>query len=496
MAITKRTITANRGMANRTSSPARSARMISAGRGLTSNVRDTRSFQKPVNSAMQKIVASFNPEQMKMLRQLEQNCRSRRSITAATNTSNIPARPDFLELLPIFVQKLLITDVYGSVVMKSRQQLIPYFKVVAENTKGETLKGDVLSSPFVNRQGVDPNFTGRVVKNETIATATTTANQAITLGYGPVLPGSVTVSTNLAGVTTPYTDGGDGFLYNAAGAAAGNVEYATRTVSLTAAQTLATGDSITATYQYDNETVGPDANGNYGAMMGKFYLDLDEINLIAQAHELSSYWSIYSAFATSQEYGADLETMSKEAAISQLTAEINSNGFRKLEAAAAYKPQFNFDASPVYNGSVVPSDYLQMFKLKLQQASASIYTATQLAKPNRLVVGTNAATIFSMFPELKADNVTDTTGPYHLGALNEFEIYVDPNFADPNKWVMSCKSNDIRRNTGLFGEYMPIVETSPIGLANASVQQGYATMYAAEVINKATACSGKILGLN
>ena len=66
--------------------------------------------------------------------------------------------------------------------MKSRQQLIPYFKFVAENTKGETAKGSILSSPFVNRQGMDPNFAGRVIKNEAV--------EASTLAYVPAFSGS------------------------------------------------------------------------------------------------------------------------------------------------------------------------------------------------------------------------------------------------------------------------------------------------------------------
>ena len=127
---------------------------------ITSNVRNR-----------QNITAStinLSPEKRAFAAQLRKNYGST-PVMAATNTSNIMARPDFLELLPMFVQKLLILDVFGSVAMRSRQQLIPYFKFVAENTKGQTHAGDILSSPFANRQGIDPNFTGRVVKNELVA---------------------------------------------------------------------------------------------------------------------------------------------------------------------------------------------------------------------------------------------------------------------------------------------------------------------------------------
>lgn len=424
--------------------------------------------------------AGLTPTQKAFARQLSQNVR-RMSVTAATNTSNIMARPDFMELLPMFVQKLLILDVYGSVAMKSRQQIIPYLKFVAENTKGETAKGTILSSPFVNRQGMDANFTGRVIKNEDV--------QASTLAYIPVLPGSVTITvTDAQGAATKYIDNGAGGFVDAAGQAVAGaaIDYTTGAI------TGVTG-TIAATYQYDNETVGPDGDGNYGAKMAKGYLDMDEINLVAEAKELACYWSIYSAFAAQQEYGSNIGDIAKEAAFSELTAEINSLGFQKLREAAQYAPQFNWDASPVLSSAVVPSDYLNMFKLKLNQASAAVYSATRLARPNKLIVGTTVESYIKMMNGFVAENNEETVGPYKAGRLDNFDVYVDPNY-DPNTWVMNCKSADIRRNSALFGEYMPLTSTDAIGLANASVQQGYATMMAMKVVNPATVISGKILG--
>lgn len=465
----------------------RTVRPVTAGTSITSGATK-RGVATPVMSSAMK---ALTPEQRKFAQQLQRTARRQSSITAATNTSNIMARPDFLELLPMFVQKLLVLDVFGSVAMRSRQQLIPYFKFIAENTKGETERGTVLSSPFVNRQGIDPNFTGRVVKNEVHE-----ANADGTLVYGPVLPGSVTIQCVTAGVTTAFTDGADGKLYDATGAEVGTVEYADGVYNLADA---ASADTVKATYQYDNETVGPrydSATGygyEYGAQMAKGYLQLDEINLVAEAHELACYWSIYSAFAAQQEYGSNIGDIAKEAAFAEITAEINTSAFAALAQAAAYKPQFNWDASPVLSGSVVPSDYLNMFKLKLGQAAASVYQATRLAIPNRLIVGSNAAEYIKMINGFVADTATDNVGPYHLGTLDQFEIYVDPNY-DPDMYVMSCKNDDIRRNSGLFGEYMPVTNTDAIGLANASVQQGYATMYAMEIVNPDTVVSGKILG--
>ena len=99
-----------------------------------------------------------------------------------------------------------------------------------------------------------------------------------------------------------------------------------------------------------------------------------------------------------------------------------------------------------------------------------------------------------MIDGFQADNVEDTVGPYKYGRLDDKDIYVAPDY-DQNQWVLCAKSNDIRRNSALFGEYMPIASTDPITLANASVQQGSATMMAMQVVNPDTVVSGKIIGV-
>ncbi len=468
----------------------------------------TRPARRPVtagvssrnNSRISPVYASLSPSQKGFVNQLRRNASKSTPtpIFGATNTTNIMAKPEFMELLPLFVQKLLLLDVFGSVAMKSRHQIVPYFKVIAENTKGQTKAGDIMSSPFVNRQGIDPNFTGRVIKNETLAEGTDCAKDAAVM-YVPVLPGSVTLTFTTASETKQYIDDGQGNLVESGTSETkGYINYSNGLVKFNTSLDGTAGNLLDATYQYDNENVGPHMespldHGQYGAAMGKTYLQLDEFDMIAEAHQLACYWSVYSAFATSQEYGSNLADVAKEAAFSEITAEINSSGFAALRDAATFNPQFNWNAAPVLSGSVVPSDYLNMFKLKLEQASAAIYQKTRLTRPNRLIVGTNVASYIGMIQSFKSANAEDSVGPYKLGTLDQFEIYVDPNY-DPNLWVMACKSNDIRRNSALFGEYMPITQTDPITLSDMSVQSGIASMYALKVVNPSTVASGKIVG--
>lgn len=481
MAIQKRRITASsQTPARRSVSAARQTarrpmaarpRSINAGTSITASARTRAARPQSVtaSAAMEKLT----PSQKIFASQLMRN--AKRPVMGATNTSNIMAKPEFTQLLPLFVQKLLLPEVMGTVAMNSRQQLIPYFKLVADKTKGITANGDVINSPFVNKQGIDPNYAGRIVKNEAV--------NASTIAYTPVLPGTVTLTD---GTDKYYDDGAGNLVKVSDGSAAGTINYALGTIS------GITGD-IVASYEYDNETVGPDQDGKIGAKMGTLRFVQDEINLIATAHQLACYWSIYSAFAASQEWGTNIGEMAKEAAISEITAEINSAGFKALADAAAYKPQFNWDASPIMSGAINPQGYLNMFKKKLLDAAGSIYDATRTVRPNRIICGISASNLIGMLDGFQAADIDDTVGPYKFGKFNEFEIYVDPN-QDTNTWVMTAKSDDLRKNAAIFGEYMPIVSTDVIGLADASAQQGYATMYDIQVINPALVVSGKILG--
>ena len=115
---------------------------IRASQNITAGVRNRQTANRPVMASL----SGLTPEQRAFAMQLQSNIRKNAPIMGATNTTNIPAKPEFLELLPLFVQKLLILDVYGSVAMKSRQQLIPYFKFSLH-----IFSRSNLSSPAKNR---------------------------------------------------------------------------------------------------------------------------------------------------------------------------------------------------------------------------------------------------------------------------------------------------------------------------------------------------------
>ena len=83
-------------------------RNVNASRSITANVQTRRTAPKSESAIMaSRALAAMSPAQRAFVAQLKNTHRRMMSVTAATNTSNIAARPEFMELLPLFVQKPL-----------------------------------------------------------------------------------------------------------------------------------------------------------------------------------------------------------------------------------------------------------------------------------------------------------------------------------------------------------------------------------------------------
>ena len=76
---------------------------------VTANQSITRCVQnrnRPANRSNILANTNLTPAQKAFCRQLQANIRRSAPVTAATNTANIMAKPEFMELLPLFVQKM------------------------------------------------------------------------------------------------------------------------------------------------------------------------------------------------------------------------------------------------------------------------------------------------------------------------------------------------------------------------------------------------------
>ena len=92
--------------------------------------------------------------------------------------------------------------------MSSYSGYLTYLEYVAGSSKGQTEVGDIFNSPF-GLAPVDQKYTSsQVEENRT----TTSANEVVTLGWGPVIPGTVEVTDG----TNVYCDDGNGNLFTKA----------------------------------------------------------------------------------------------------------------------------------------------------------------------------------------------------------------------------------------------------------------------------------------
>lgn len=136
-------------------------------------------------------------------------------------------------------------------------------------------------------------------------------------------------------------------------------------------------------------------------------------------------------------------------------------------------------------------DHYDSFVVKLEEGSAAIYQATRRVRANFVVLGSAAAVVASSCRQFVPSGVTDVTGPYFLGTLNNFKLYVNPEY-DPNAFVLGYKGNNLLNAGYVYAPYMPILTTDLVQLEDMAGRKGWATMYGKLMLNNKFYIKGKI----
>ena len=146
--ITKTTRRASRPVAKR---PVSASRTITAGTAITSGVRN-RNYRPA--TAQRGVMASTMAVTQFSLLSFRQMPRKMSRVMAATNIP-ILLKPEFIELPSSVRSEASCNRSTWICKQDLDSSSFPFFKLKAENTKGETKKGDIFSTPFVNKQGMD-----------------------------------------------------------------------------------------------------------------------------------------------------------------------------------------------------------------------------------------------------------------------------------------------------------------------------------------------------
>lgn len=213
-------------------------------------------------------------------------------ICEATNSSNIPSKTYFMDMLTAVVPNLIAPDIVSTQALESKAGMISYLRFTYGTDKSPVQAGQMFNNSLYTGRS-EATYSSREIVEEPITTGAS-------LDFKPILPGTVTITDS----TGTYVDNGNGGLTNiATGVTTDNaINYATGEV------TLAGLTDATANYEYNNEQV-PDLQ------VPEINMSLAQIPIFAKSRKLAAYWGFDAAYDLRQQYGTEiLDVMSAQAA--------------------------------------------------------------------------------------------------------------------------------------------------------------------------------------
>ena len=224
-------------------------------------------------------------------------------ILEATNSSNIPSKTFFMDMITGVIPNLIASDIVSTQAMESKAWIVSYLRYNYGTDKGRTQAGTMFNNSLYTGRS-DPYYSSRIVFEEQVT-------DSVNFEYSPILPASVRITLADG---TEYIDDGTGNLVNPTTSAnVGSINYATGAFSCATAVT-----GTTATYEYNNEQV-PDLK------VPDITISLAQIPIYAKSRKLAAYWGFDAAYDLKQQYGEDITNVMA----TQAAAEIS---YKKLVA--------------------------------------------------------------------------------------------------------------------------------------------------------------------
>lgn len=214
-------------------------------------------------------------------------------ICEATNSSNIPSKTYFMDMLTAVVPNLIAPDIVSTQALESKAGMISYLRFTYGSDKSPVQAGQMFNNSLYTGRS-EATYSSREIVEEPIT-------DGASLDYVPILPGTVTITDS----NGTYVDNGNG----------GFTEVATGQTKTGATINYATGavsglglTDATANYEYNNEQV-PDLK------VPEINMSLAQIPIFAKSRKLAAYWGFDAAYDLRQQYGTEiLDVMSAQAA--------------------------------------------------------------------------------------------------------------------------------------------------------------------------------------
>ena len=276
------------------------AKSINAEALLRSNVNNQRNINKfakriaVAENVQKKMGKTMSFEKKAALATMLENTQK---ILEATNSSNIPSKTFFMDMITGVIPNLIASDIVSTQAMESKAWIVSYLRYNYGTDKGRTQAGTMFNNSLYTGKS-DPNYSSRVVYEEQVT-------DGVNFEFSPILPASVRIE--LADGTT-YIDDGTGNLTDPTTATqVGTINYATGAFSCTTAVA-----GTTATYEYNNEQV-PDLK------VPEITISLAQIPIYAKSRKLAAYWGFDAAYDLKQQYGEDITNIMATQAAAEIS---------------------------------------------------------------------------------------------------------------------------------------------------------------------------------
>jgi hypothetical protein len=427
---------------------------------------------KIAESVQKKSGKSFGFEQKVALATMLENTRKIMEAAGqgATNSSNIPSKTFFMDMVTAVVPNLIASDIVSTQAMESKASIVSYLRYLYGTDKGATVAGTMFNNSLYTGKS-DPNYSSRLIVDEQVV-------DGVNFEYSPILPGTIVIT--LPDNTTVIDNGTGNLVDPSTSAQVGTINYAT------GAFTCATAaEGTTARYEYNNEQV-PDLK------VPEITLTLAQIPIYAKSRKLAAYWGFDAAYDLKQQYGEDITEIMATQAAAEISYEIDTEIVNDLVRLAGAGTELTWSKIPPTGVNII--DHYDSFWVKLTEGSKVIFQETQRVQPNFIVCGTNVAAVIEVMRQFDGTGGTDGVGPHFIGTLGgKYKVYVVP-LMQEDTFVMGYKGSNFLETGYIYAPYMPILSTDLLMPADFKGQQGYATSYGKKMVNSKMYIKGKIVG--
>ena len=109
-------------------------------------------------------------------------------IMEATNSSNIPSKTFFMDMITGVIPNLIASDIVSTQAMEAKASIVSYLRYTYGTDKGATQAGTMFNNSLYTGRS-DMNYSSRVVADEQVL-------DGVNFEFAPILPGTVNIKLN------------------------------------------------------------------------------------------------------------------------------------------------------------------------------------------------------------------------------------------------------------------------------------------------------------